>query len=76
MYSLVPFRLAAWPKGLYLAIGSFFATTDKEGHVYCELCRSLDYGLTWERLGAPGLRINLPQLYGAGQFGARDRYFQ
>ena len=42
MYSLVPFRAPNWTAGLYLAIGSFYATTDKEGHVYCELCRSTD----------------------------------
>lgn len=42
MYSLVPFRAPTWTAGLYLAIGSFYATTDKEGHVYCELCRSTD----------------------------------
>lgn len=50
MYSLVPFRSPAWTPGLYLAIGSFYATTDAEGHVHCELCRSTDFGLTWERL--------------------------
>ena len=50
MYSLVPFRAPNWTPGLYLAIGSFYATTDPEGHVYCELCRSTDYGVTWQRL--------------------------
>ena len=50
MYSLVPWRSPHWRPGLYLAVGSFYATTDPEGHVYCELCRSTDYGLTWERV--------------------------
>ena len=50
MYSLAPFRSPSWTPGLYLAVGSFYATTDPEGHVYCELCRSADYGVSWERL--------------------------
>ena len=36
--------------GLYLGVGSFFETTNSEGYVKCELCRSTDYGKTWERL--------------------------
>jgi hypothetical protein len=50
MYSLVPWRSPQWRAGLYLGVGSFYATTDPEGHVYCELCRSTDYGATWERV--------------------------
>ena len=49
MYSLAPFRSPSWTPGLYLAVGSFYATTDPEGHVYCELCRSADYGASCKR---------------------------
>eukprot|EP00039_Didymoeca_costata_P005899 m.85750 g.85750 ORF g.85750 m.85750 type:complete len:503 (-) comp13022_c0_seq1:21-1529(-) len=52
-YSLVPWRAPSWTPGLYFGIGSFYATTDPEGHVYCELCQSLDYGQTWTRV-VPG----------------------
>jgi hypothetical protein len=44
MYSLVPYRAPDWTAGLYLAVGSFFADTNSEGYVHCELCRSTDYG--------------------------------
>lgn len=44
MYSLVPYRAPTWRAGLYLGIGSFFETTNTEGYVRCELCRSTDYG--------------------------------
>lgn len=44
MYSLVPYRAPDWSPGLYLAVGSFFENTNKEGYVHCELCRSTDYG--------------------------------
>ena len=50
MYSLVPFRAANWTAGLYLGIGSFYETTNPEGYVRCELCRSTDFGKTWQRL--------------------------
>jgi len=50
MYSLVPWRSPKWKPGLYLGMGSFYATEDPEGHVYCELCRSTDYGVTWTRV--------------------------
>lgn len=45
MYSLVPYRSPTWRAGLYLGIGSFFETTNPEGYVRCELCRSTDYGM-------------------------------
>ena len=50
IYSMVPFRGPDWTPGLYVGLGSFFETTNPEGYVKCELCRSTDYGKTWERL--------------------------
>ena len=63
------FRAASCVPHLYLGIGSFYATTSPEGYVTCELCRSTDYGATWERLaphaqfiplGANGSPIQIP----------------
>eukprot|EP01048_Picozoa_sp_COSAG05_P000848 COSAG05_NODE_26_length_29797_cov_35.911139_11_plen_542_part_00 len=71
MYSLVPYRAPTWTPGLYLAIGSFFETTNPEGYVKCELCRSTDYGKTFERL-APHKPI-IP-LGAKGQFDSHTCY--
>lgn len=60
MYSLVPWRSDKWKPGLYLGVGSFYATTDPEGHVYCELCRSVDYGRTWDRVAPHQVGISQP----------------
>ena len=64
MYSLVPFTAPTWTPGLYIGIGSFFETTNPEGYVVCELCRSTDYGSTWERL-APHKPIIPPGAQGS-----------
>ena len=65
MYSLTPWRAAAWNAGVYMAVGSYYVTAGGKdvGSVYCELHSSSDYGRTWLRLaprvplippGAPG----------------------
>lgn len=50
LYSLVPMRRSNWRAGLLLGIGSFYATTDPQQRVYCELMMSGDHGETWSRV--------------------------
>ena len=50
MYSMVPFRSASWPPGLYFAVGSYYDQVSPGGQVYCELVVSSNHGANWTRL--------------------------
>eukprot|EP01046_Picozoa_sp_COSAG06_P057367 COSAG06_NODE_11162_length_1553_cov_2.558717_1_plen_247_part_00 len=48
--TLEPWREPSWRPGLYLAMGSFYATPTPTGHVYNELLQSEDFGKSWKQL--------------------------
>jgi hypothetical protein len=77
MYSLVPWRSPKWAAGVYLGIGSYYATGGStipgvvQGSVYCELHSSADYGVTWTRVAPHKSIIPLGK---AGTFDSRTCY--
>ena len=50
VYTVQPFRLPSWPKGLYLATAMFYEQDEKQGWVKCELLQTLNFGENWTRL--------------------------